>query len=111
MGSESKKKSLEAQLVGLGETFKSLFGLYMADKERLDFIQILIDNGIPVGFKPDNSALVGSVLTNGSKDIRKLIDKLIQVNNEEISPDAYIGGDGEKTDSANFEDKGQGDIR
>lgn len=55
----------------------------MTDPERLDFLDAVLKAGLPIGFKPNYTALVGTVLIKeGSTNIRELLDNIERFNNE-----------------------------
>lgn len=67
----------------LYEDMKLLNEAYLRDKNRLDFIELILKTGVPIGLKPGGKALVGTVYIEGADSVRDLIDKLIRINNEE----------------------------
>jgi len=89
------------------EAFQTVYKWFMEEKARLDFIEKIIETGIPIGFKPDFHALVGTVYTKSDyKSIRDLIDKLMMINNGELQPDADTSESIQKDSSVSSKDQG-----
>jgi hypothetical protein len=90
------------------EAFQTVYDWYMEEKRRLDFIDMLLQSGLPVGFKPGYKVLVGTVYTEGAQDVRELIDKIIRINNgegEEVI-DASSSDNSKEESSTNIKDQG-----
>jgi hypothetical protein len=55
----------------------------MTDKERLDFLDLMLSAGLSLGIKPGFRAIVGTVYLEGATSIRDLIDKMKRINDED----------------------------
>jgi hypothetical protein len=71
----------------------------MTDTQRLNFLELILSTGIPLGFKPGPKALIGSVYVEGAVSIRDLIDKIKLINDgKEPIPNADTSLPRQETD-------------